>query len=384
MPLDISALDQVIHKTISVVDHSREEIFDIAEQARLECDNLLEEIELLKKEVKVTIDKGDELEKRLRKARLNLVEVSRNFQSFNEEDIKEAYEQAHAAQAELILTREREKYLRKRRDELQFRLRKLGGTVDKAEDLMTQMNVVMDYLSGDLQKVGQAIADAKQQQKLGLEVIRAQEEERRRLAREIHDGPAQQMANVVLRTELIEKISLSRGVEEAQQELQSLKKMVRESLGEVRRIIFNLRPMALDDLGLIPTLDKYIQVMNEQEKVDIHFKTWGAEKVRLPSSMEVALFRFVQECLTNVVKHAQASEAWVKIEFRKQFVILIVEDNGIGFDPEKMMEKGFGILGMKERMKLLNGSIDVQSSAREGTKLTFKIPLQEESALQKA
>ncbi len=384
MPLDISALDQVIHKTISVVDHSREEIFDIAEQARLECDNLLEEIELLKKEVKVTIDKGDELEKRLRKARLNLVEVSRNFQSFNEEDIKEAYEQAHAAQAELILTREREKYLRKRRDELQFRLRKLGGTVDKAEDLMTQMNVVMDYLSGDLQKVGQAIADAKQQQKLGLEVIRAQEEERRRLAREIHDGPAQQMANVVLRTELIEKISLSRGVEEAQQELQSLKKMVRESLGEVRRIIFNLRPMALDDLGLIPTLDKYIQVMNEQEKVDIHFKTWGAEKVRLPSSMEVALFRFVQECLTNVVKHAQASEAWVKIEFRKQFVILIVEDNGIGFDPDKMMEKGFGILGMKERMKLLNGSIDVQSSAREGTKLTFKIPLQEESALQKA
>jgi glycosyltransferase involved in cell wall biosynthesis len=219
MTPDVNALDLVINKTVHVVNQSKNQIFDISEQARTECDHLQHEIERLKAEVVETIKRGDRLERELTWARKHLAEVSREFESYNEVHIKEAYERANKAQSQMILAREQEKHLRKRRDDLQLRLQKLSKTVDKAEDLMTQMNVIMDYLSGDLQKVGQVIEDAKQQQKLGLEVIQAQEEERKRVAREIHDGPAQQMANVVLRTELVERMFHQQKDQEAKEEL---------------------------------------------------------------------------------------------------------------------------------------------------------------------
>ena len=107
------------------------------------------------------------------------------------------------------------------------------------------------------------LEDAKQKQDFGLKIIEAQEEERKRLSREIHDGPAQMMANVMLRSDLVEKIYRERGIDEALGEIVNMKKMVRDALYEVRHIIYDLRPMALDDLGLVPTLKKYLKTTEE-------------------------------------------------------------------------------------------------------------------------
>lgn len=130
----------------------------------------------------------------------------------------------------------------------------LEETIIKADRLVSQVSVVLNYVTGDLQQVGQMIADASEKREFGFKIMEAQEEERRRLSREIHDGPAQMLANVMVRSDLIDRTFRERGPGEALSEIRSLKVMVRSALYEVRRIIYDLRPMALDDLGLVPTL----------------------------------------------------------------------------------------------------------------------------------
>lgn len=375
--IDISLLDGVIKKTIRTVEMSKEQIFQIAEGARSESNAIKKEIVEIRQVLAEVIQNVDNLELQSRRSRSRLVQVSRNFQSFTESDIRAAYEEAHNIQIELSLMRERENNLKKRRDELEFRLRNILDTITKAEGLLSQISVVHSFLAGDLSKVEEALESAKQHQLMGLKIIQAQEEERKRVAREIHDGPAQSMANVVLRTEIVEKMLKNEAMQDAQQELVSLKEIVRMSLADVRKIIFDLRPMALDDLGLIPTLQKYIQTFEDRSKLHIDLIVFGKEH-KLESSFKAAAFRLVQECLNNVYKHAKANFVQIKVEFQLENMFIVVKDDGIGFNVSEVSKKGqsFGIMGMKERCQLLNGRIGITSNNLEGTKVVFQIPLQ--------
>ncbi|MED4586204.1 histidine kinase [Brevibacillus choshinensis] len=374
--IDISMLDGVIKRTIETVETSKTQIFDIAENARQQGNSLKLDLHELRQEISKVIQKVDALELAYRKTRNRLVLVSRNFQMYTEEDIRIAYEEASRIQVELSIYRERENNLKRRRNDLERQLRTLEVTIDRAEKLVSQMGVVLGYLTGDLSKIGEALESAKQHQLMGLKVIQAQEEERKRVAREIHDGPAQSMANVVLRSEIVEKMLKNERILEAQMELHELKEMVRMSLSDVRRIIFDLRPMALDDLGLVPTLQKYIQTCEERIESSIDLVVFGVEPP-LRSSVKAAIFRLVQECLNNVEKHAQANSVQVKLEFVQDSLSLVVKDDGVGFDLEKRLANGgsFGLLGMKERVQLLEGSVDLQSAPGDGTKVIFQIPL---------
>lgn len=373
---DVSLLDGVITKTIQAVEMSKEQIFEIAESARLEKKTLQYEIEETRKSINSVIELVDSLEVKYRQMRNRLAQVSRNFKTFSEDDIRSAYEEANQTQIDLSLAREKESYLRRRRDDLERRLRNIDETVMKAEGLITQMGVVMGYLSGDLSQIEYALETAKQHQLMGIRIIQAQEEERKRVSREIHDGPAQSMANVVLRTEIVEKMLGNNNTTAAMMELNELKDMVRISLADVRRIIFDLRPMALDDLGLVPTLQKYIQTFEERSKVNVDLVVFGKE-MQLESSYKAALFRLVQECLNNVAKHAQARNVQVKVEFQSHMIYLVVKDDGIGFEMEEQKRRGqsFGIMGMKERTQLLQGKMEIVAAPDQGTKIVFQIPL---------
>ena len=374
--IDVSLLDGVLKKTIQSVESSKHQIFDIAESARRESNTMRSEIVELRMQIGEAIDRVDLLELQYRKARNRLVHVSRNFHEHAEEEIRKAYEEANNLQVELSIQREREQNLRRRRDELEMRLRGIEETINKAENLMTQIGVVLGYLNGDLSKVGEALETAKQQQLMGMRIIQAQEEERKRVAREIHDGPAQSMANVVLRTEIVEKMLKNQRILDAEMELQELKEMVRYSLADVRRIIFDLRPMALDDLGLVPTLQKYIQTFEDRTKLTVDLVVFGKEQ-DLESSVKAAMFRLVQECLNNVAKHAKARFVQVKMEFQHKQLVLVVKDDGIGFRIEEKQGNGesFGIMGMKERTQLLEGKMEIHTAPMQGTKIIFHIPL---------
>jgi two-component system sensor histidine kinase DegS len=373
--LDAKELDKIVEKMIDTVHHSKDEIFHIGEQSRQEHDRLLNELVETKILVNQIIREADKFEAHARLARQRLSEVNRHFSRYSETEIREAYEKAHDLQMKATMIREQEKQLRLRRDELERRLAGLKETIKRADHLIGQITVVLNYLNSDFRQVSEFIEGARKKQEFGLKIIEAQEEERKRLSREIHDGPAQMLAHVMMRSDLIERIFKERGVDEAIQEIRDFKKMVRSALYEVRRIIYDLRPMALDDLGLIPTLRKYLQTVEEyNKKTSISFIHIGEEK-RLPARFEVAIFRLVQESVQNALKHAEASEIQVKMEIKNCRLFLMVKDNGKGFDITEKKENAFGLIGMKERVELLEGKMNIQSQIGVGTTIFIQIPL---------
>ncbi len=150
-------------------------------------------------------------------------------------------------------------------------------------------------------------------QLLGIKVIEAQEEERRRIARDMHDGPAQSMANIVVKAELCEKL-MDIDEKRSREELKDLKTIAKNTLDDIRKTIYNLRPMSLDDLGLIPTLERYIYNFNEEFWTNTELNIIG-EIYELKPAIEVAVFRIIQESLNNIAKHSNANNAIVSIEF---------------------------------------------------------------------
>ena len=376
-------LERIIQHAIEVIENSKAQVFTIYESFIKELALLEEELERVLREVEETIPIVNRLEWEFRLARIKLTEVSRDFVRYNEEDIKAAYEKATRIQLDLMVYREKEQYLRNRRDELQKRIRDLERSIERAESVVSQLNVVSEYLSGDLSNVSRILESVKSRQLLGLKIIMAQEEERKRVAREIHDGPAQTLANLVLKTEIAERFLEMDDIENLRAELTDLRTQLRGGLEEIRKIIFLLRPMALDDLGLTPTLRKYVQDFEERTRIKASFEATGKES-RLPGAMEVALFRLAQEALNNVQRHARATFVSLKLNFSDTEVEMTIKDNGVGF---RMNENGpreraklqsrFGLMGMRERVELLQGTLQIDSAPGQGTTIHITLPLRE-------
>ncbi|MCM3663603.1 sensor histidine kinase [Mesobacillus subterraneus] len=372
---DTKALDLILEKMIETVGDSKDEIFRIGEQCRTDFESITNELKEIKRKVAQIINDGDKLDSQVRAARKRLSEVSKHFKDYTEGQVREAYEVAHKLQMDLTMNRQMEKQLREKRDDLERRLLGLNETIERADHLVSQISVVMNYMMSDIRQMGEALETAKQKQDFGLKIIEAQEDERKRLSREIHDGPAQMMANVMMRSDLIEKIYNERGSSEAISEIRNMKKMVRSALYEVRRIIYDLRPMALDDLGLVPTLKKYLQTIEEYHKTTkIQFTNIGEDK-RLPAKYEVALFRMIQESVQNALKHADASVIQVKLEIKKDHVMVVIKDDGKGFDINDKKPESFGILGIKERVELLEGELSIHSKVGTGTLIIIQVPM---------
>ena len=367
------SLDKVIDEMVDVVEKSKDEIFFISEEARKELEGLEQELVETKEKVLLYIEKNDHLQLKVKSSRKRLAEVSMYFDRYSEKQIHDVYETTHALQTELAIVQREEKIMRQKRDELERRIASLKQTIYRAEGLAGKVSVVLNYLNEDFQHVNEVLEEAKEKQEFGLKIIEAQEEERRKISREIHDGPAQMLANILLRSELVDRTFRSGNVDGALAEIKSVRKMIRSSLYEVRRIIYDLRPMALDDLGLIPTLKKYLSTISEYSNVDIEFLYFGDEQ-RINSKYEVAFFRLVQEAVQNALKHAEASLILVKIEMNVRNLIAVIRDDGKGFDPKVKRDKSFGLIGMKERVEMFEGKLTIDSEIGKGTKVLIQVP----------
>jgi len=376
--VDIKLLDKILSETVSLIESSRGRIFDIAEGARHEYMRLEMQLREIREQVAKIIAQVDAKEKEARRRRFRLMEVSRDFKRHSEADIKDAYESAQSSQLELVVLQEQEKSLRLQRDNTERALRNLQDTVRKAEELVSQVGVATEVLRGNLKELSGQLDTAQERHWLGLRIIRAQEEERRKLARDMHDGPAQMLANVVLRAEICEKL-LQTDITQVGGELKSLKLAVRGSLRDIRKIIYDLRPMALDDLGLVPALRRYIDDLKAQMGIAVDFSVQGHDR-RLPSPIEVGAFRIVQEGLSNVIKHAGVAKVAVKIEFARDALLVSVVDGGRGFAVSEALKTGgehFGLLSMRERVELLQGTWHIESAEGQGTRISVRLPIQE-------
>lgn len=373
--IDLKALDIVFENMVQAMIQSKDDIYTISEQSREYYEQLKVELDEVKHDIALLIIKTDSLDLKSRESRRYLASVSKDFSRYSEQEIKSAYENASNLQAELSMHHVSEKQLRQRRDNLERRLESLLDTIKRADQLVNQVSIVINYLTSDLKNVGEALEEAKYKQGFAISIIEAQEEERKRLSRDIHDGPAQMLANILLRTGLIEKVFKEKGESAAVKEWEHLRESIRSTLVEVRRVIFDLRPMDLDDLGIVPALEKYLSTIDEYEtKVKIEFQSIGKIE-RLHPNYEVAAFRLVQESVTNGIKHGSATHIWVKIEWLKDMLNIIVKDDGIGFDLNEVKEKSFGLISMQERIDLLEGNMKVNSTKNKGTTLFFQIPL---------
>jgi signal transduction histidine kinase len=210
---------------------------------------------------------------------------------------------------------------------------------------------------------------------LVMRVTQAQEEERRRIARELHDGVAQSIGSVLLELRVLEERVVD---ESAKQPLRTLRGNMKRILNDVGRLARQLRPSALEELGLAAALDQYAQEMQRVHGLDMQVVIHGpASESRLPPAIEITLYRIVQEAVANAARHGNATDASVVIERAHDRVRLVVEDTGAGFDLEKAQRSGgLGLRGMRERAELLGGSLSIETAPGKGTSIRVEVPLE--------
>lgn len=208
-------------------------------------------------------------------------------------------------------------------------------------------------------------------------LVRAQEDEQRRISRELHDQMGQSLAALLLG---IKSLKDSLKVEAAKESIQRLQDITNRMAGEMHTLIRELRPTALDDLGLHTALANYVEEWSERSNLAIDFHSNGLLDQRLPTQLESTIYRIVQEAVNNVIKHANAENISIILENRGNKVLLIVEDDGIGFDVEGLLEtpakkQRFGLLGMQERVGLVGGSLSIESTPGVGTTVLVHIDI---------
>jgi signal transduction histidine kinase len=202
-------------------------------------------------------------------------------------------------------------------------------------------------------------------------VVEAQELERARLARELHDETGQSLTSVLLGLRGVEEAS---GAEETREAAAAVRELVVETLQGVRKLAVELRPSALDDFGLMPALERLTQTFSAQTGVAVELET-TLTSARLPGEVETVVYRIVQEALTNVTKHAAASRVSVFLARKDGAVAAVIEDDGVGFEPAPAEDGGLGLLGMRERVGLMGGRFIVESRAGAGTTIAVEVPL---------
>ena len=203
-------------------------------------------------------------------------------------------------------------------------------------------------------------------------VVTAQELERRRLARELHDETGQALTSILLGLRGLEDVKDEATLKTAVAEVREL---VRSTLQDVRRLAVELRPTALDDFGLVAALERLTDNFAEQTGMAVEFVSNLPGDGRFPPEVETALYRLVQESLTNIVKHARATSVSIVLTQKPGFVSVIVEDDGVGFEPGRQTGDGIGLLGMRERVGLFGGRVVVESRPGAGTTIVAEVPL---------
>src|SRR5690625_5101330 len=331
-------LDTIMETMIHVVENSKIEIVQIIEETRQEYEVLYSELAKIKKESYKQANQVDQIKRGEELAKQRLSDVSKFMNSYSENEIREVYEENNSLQADIHLFKEKQKEGWESRDDIEGRLIALNQTIDHAEFLANKISAILPYLHDEFRQVHDTLEEVKGKKQFGLKIIVAQEEERKKISRDIHDGPAQMLAHILLNTEIVERSLQSGNTEYALEEIQSIRGMIRSSLHEVRRIIYDLRPMALDDLGLFPTIRKHVQTMAEHSGLDIELTLLGDEK-RLQINYEVAIFRLVQEALQNAIHHAEANSIKVLMESLADQMTVVIKDDGIGFDKKVCKQK---------------------------------------------
>ncbi len=380
------SLHQILRDTISTIENSKSQIFEIYDTARSEVEITKQSLKEIRLQTDQTIRAVDQLEQLEQKGKQELVRVSGNFANYSEESIRNCYESVKNIQIQLGVAREKEYQLRSQRDKYEIRLVRLQKTLQGAERLAMRIGSVLGYLSSQISDTMAKMAIATKNEFIGVQIIKAQEEERYRVSREIHDGPAQDMANLIYQASITERF-IDVDTEEAKRSIQELKQQVRGCLKNIRQIIFDMRPMSLDDLGFVAALQQLLLKLKDRGILEATLQIDGHER-EFPKHVGVVLFRIMQEALNNVSRHSGTNKAKVRLLFTEAAFSATIVDEGQGFDMEQVEkertegEGHFGMVGMKERASIIGAELNIVSSKEKGTRVHIRLPFKNTEGLQ--
>ncbi|MEN9935433.1 MAG: hypothetical protein RLZZ387_2012 [Chloroflexota bacterium] len=324
----------------------------------------LGEIESL---LRQTSNEVDKLQQRELTVSNRLRDLEVNIDRYSKADIKNFFSSAQEVQMRLLT-------MRGQLEQLQYRQQAAKNRQSLLHELATSLEPLLGASAAEAG--GQMLSSGDD---LIANIIQAQEKERLRISLQMHDGPAQSMSNLVLRAEICQRL-LDKDIEMTRAELGGLKTAINGALQDTRRFIFDLRPMILDDLGLVPTLRRYVQQFSEKNKLEVNLMVQNMD-ARLPSHYEVAIFRFIQEALNNVAKHANASEARVLLDSAGGSLHVSVQDDGSGFHVHEVLSdeserRNMGIATLRQQVEtLLRGEFGIESTVGRGTRVAVVIPL---------
>jgi two-component system sensor histidine kinase DegS len=313
----------------------------------------LRDIGLMLEQSQVEVEK---LSQRNATITMHLQQVESQLETIPVAEIQNAYNAALDAQQRLVVMRSQ--------------LEKLQSDQNHLARYLELLKNVKGALEGGDGKEG--ALDGGGKMATAEMVIQAQESERQRLSRQMHDGPAQTLSNFILQTEIAMRL-FDVDQEKAKDELSNLKAAASTAFQQVRDFIFDLRPMMLDDLGLGPTFKKYEDVFREKSNLDVSIAVTGSDR-RLEPYLEVMMFRTMQELMNNAALHSQSNQLKVQLDMGIDMIKLVVEDNGKGFDPNTIEESGLGIKLIRERVEMLGGEFTIDSTVGEGARITLSIP----------
>lgn len=297
----------------------------------------------------------------------DLQTIQANLDSLPREDIRDRYNEALDARFRLATMR--------------GQLEKFQSHYDYLEQEATLLNQIMSKFMGvEMITDEEEIAQGESRAAVNIvRVVQAQEEERQRLARQMHDGPAQSLTNFILQAEICYRL-FDRDPKRAAEELDNLKTSASSTFQKVRDFIFDLRPMMLDDLGLVPTVRRYADSFREKTDINVKLDINGEER-RLETHREVMMFRSVQELMGHARDYAGASEVAVFLDMNGDRLKIGIKDNGRGFDAEAIFsEEGHrdaraqGLVTLREKFELVGGTVSVMSSENDGTQVRLEIP----------
>ncbi|MGL5256362.1 MAG: histidine kinase [Proteocatella sp.] len=371
----------IMEKTIASLELNKDSVISLIENMESEHEKKKRELMDIKRRIPTFLDEVKRLAHRDSLLRQKLALASDDFSETGHEHLKTIYDEANKAHYELLKAEEEEENLIRRRNNLELELKNSEFYINQAEQMAQQLIVSLSYLQTGVKHLN--VSDAEDETSPVTAVsdqyvsfLKSIENEKLHIARDLHDGPAQQIASAQMRVDFCKTI-IRHDLEKGLTILDQLKSDLSSTLTEVRNILFNLTPAPLEKMGLRGSIDNLLNTILDSSTTNFSFEYDISQN--LESTLETTIYRIVQELINNIKKHSQASNVTLKISSSDTRIYMYVYDDGVGFEvPDDLnsfinKQKSFGLSNILNRINDLDGKILVDSNKINGT--TFKIQL---------
>lgn len=351
---------------------ARDELINVLTQEAKRVREKLSELKIQLDQTQIVVDRE---QARNNDVITELRAVQDNIETVPRQDIKQRYDEALDARYRLLTMRGQLEKFTSIREQLENEQNLLRDILNRLQGI--------EALPASTSQGGEESAEGGRGPANIVRIIQAQEEERQRLARQMHDGPAQSMTNFILQAEICQKL-FDRNPARAAEELDNLKNNAGVTFQKIREFIFDLRPMMLDDLGVQPTVRRYVDNFKDKNDIEVKLEIFGDER-RLQTHREVLIFRTIQELMALARDYANPSQLTIRLDLSGNVARILVQDNGHGFDADAAFSGEEGshdprvpsLITLREKFDLVRGSVSVESDEAQGTTIKVDLPLED-------